>query len=66
MFLKSPALKEFLKRHKSKSLAEIHTSFCNFDRFTAIIAKQRALAYPQGRDFNGVLFEYENRAEFKV
>lgn len=66
MFLNSPALKEFLRANRWKSISEIHTSFVNFDRFSAIIAKQRALAFPEGRDFNGVVFEYENKPGFQV
>lgn len=66
MFLTSPALKEFLKERRWTSLSSVNQSFRNYDRFTAIIAKQRALTYPAGRDFNGVVFEFENNAHSKV
>ncbi|KAJ6133753.1 hypothetical protein N7523_000075 [Penicillium sp. IBT 18751x] len=65
MFLKSPALKEFFKKNRSKTLSEIHISFANIDRLTAIIAKQRALSFFQGRGFNGTLFDYENKPDCK-
>ena len=66
MFLRSPALKDFLREHRWSALSDVHSSFVNFDRFRAIITKQRALAFPAGRDFNGVVFEFENKPEFKV
>lgn len=58
MFLKNPALQEFCQQHNGQTLSQIHESFVNMDRFSAIIHKQRLLMYPEGRDFNGVLYEY--------
>jgi hypothetical protein len=36
------------------------------DRVAAIILKQRALAYPEGRDLAGVYFELSRDPELKV
>jgi hypothetical protein len=36
------------------------------DRFSALIQKQKALLFPEGRDFNGVLFERHRDPSFKV
>jgi hypothetical protein len=66
MFSRNPALKEFLRAQGSNSLREIDPSFVNDDRFSALIAKQRALAFPEGRDFKGVVFDYENKPGFQV
>lgn len=33
------------------------------DRISAMIYKQRVLHYPEGQDFNGVLWEYQVRHE---
>ncbi|KAK2793175.1 hypothetical protein FQN52_001823 [Onygenales sp. PD_12] len=64
-FLKSPALQAFCHKYDAQSLAEIHTSFSNMDRFRAMIQKQRLLAFPAGQSYNGVLFELERNPALK-
>ncbi|KAJ5111672.1 hypothetical protein NUU61_001571 [Penicillium alfredii] len=64
-FLKSPALKEFCAEFETETLSGVHASFVKYDRFSALIAKQRALDFPQGRDLNGVLFQYNHHEHFK-
>lgn len=55
-FLRNPQLEDFCRAHGASTLAEIHASFCNKDRISAIIQKQRLLSYPQGQYINGLLF----------
>ncbi|KAJ5491665.1 hypothetical protein N7539_003232 [Penicillium diatomitis] len=57
VFLRSPALREFCRKYNCKTLSQIHHSFVNSDRFSAIILKQRALAYPCGRQLAGIKHE---------
>lgn len=36
------------------------------DIFSALIQKQRALDFPKGQDFNGVVYEYQINPQAKV
>jgi hypothetical protein len=55
-FLRSPQLEAFCQQYNASTFAEIHSSFCNKDRITAIIQKQQLLSYPNGQDINGLIF----------
>jgi hypothetical protein len=66
VFLRSSALREFCKQYSHRSLSSIHPSLGNMDRLAAVILKQRALAYPEGRDLAGVYFELSRDPELKV
>jgi hypothetical protein len=55
-FLRNPQLEEFCRQYGASTLAEIHKSFSNKDRISAIIQKQRLLSYPQGQYVNGLIF----------
>ncbi|EYE90581.1 uncharacterized protein EURHEDRAFT_466851, partial [Aspergillus ruber CBS 135680] len=57
-FLRSPELEAFCSQYNASTPAEIHTSFSNLDRISAIIQKQRLLSYPAGQGYNGVLYIY--------
>lgn len=55
-FLRSPELEAFCQQYNASTPAEIHASLSNIDRISAIIQKQRLLTYPEGQDFNGVVY----------
>lgn len=55
-FLRNPQLEAFCQQYSASTLAEIHSSFCNKDRISAIIQKERLLSYPNGQDINGLIF----------
>jgi hypothetical protein len=59
--LRNPALREFCLQHQGKSLIDIHQSFANMDKISALIYKQRLLSYPEGQDIAGVEHEYHTR-----
>jgi hypothetical protein len=65
-FLKSPALQAFCKQYNTQTLPELHHSFSNMDRFSAILRKKRLLEYPAGQSYNGVFFEKERNPAIKV
>jgi hypothetical protein len=54
--MRCPRLEIIVRNSKPKVFRK-HQSFVNMDRFSALIHKQKALLFPEGRDFNGVLFE---------
>lgn len=60
-FLQSPELQNFCQQYNKASLAQIHNSFANYDRIAALIKRERLLSYPEGRHFNGVLFEWKTK-----
>ncbi|EQL29657.1 hypothetical protein BDFG_07783, partial [Blastomyces dermatitidis ATCC 26199] len=64
-FLKSPALQKFCDEYNSQSLAEIHISFTNMNRFQAILQKQQLLSFPAGQDYNEVLFQLDQNPALK-
>ncbi|EGE86700.2 hypothetical protein BDDG_09650, partial [Blastomyces dermatitidis ATCC 18188] len=64
-FLKSPALQKFCDEYNSQSLAEIHISFTNMNRFRAILQKQQLLSFPAGQDYNEVLFQLDQNSALK-
>src|SRR5699024_5520704 len=55
-FLRNPQLETFCQQYSASTLAEIHSSFCNKDRISTIIQKERLLSYPNGQDINGLIF----------
>jgi hypothetical protein len=65
-FLRSPELETFCQQYNALSPAEIHASFSNIDRISAIIQKQRLLTYPAGQHFNGVIYLYNTDPLMKV
>ncbi|EYE94136.1 uncharacterized protein EURHEDRAFT_458234, partial [Aspergillus ruber CBS 135680] len=65
-FLRSPQLKEFCQRYDGKELSQIHYSFVNQDKLSALTTKIRALLFPQGRDFNGVVFERQRNVKYQT
>ncbi|EAA67000.1 hypothetical protein AN8575.2 [Aspergillus nidulans FGSC A4] len=64
-FLRSPQLEAFCEQYNTSTLAEIHISFCNKDRISAILQKQRLLAYPNGQDIDGVIFLQQSNQHIK-
>jgi len=64
-FLKSPQLKRFCRKFKGHTLSQIHESFVIMDRFSAIIRKQKALLYSEGRKYNGLEFELHRTPRLK-
>lgn len=36
------------------------------DRFSALIRKEKALLYPEGREFNGLMFELHRNPGLRV
>lgn len=65
-FIRSPELESFCQQYDAYSLAEIHASFSNVDRISAIIQKQRLMTYPAGQHFNGVIYLYNTDPFIKV
>lgn len=65
-FIRSPELESFCRQYDAYSLAEIHASFSNVDRISAIIQKQRLMTYPAGQHFNGVIYLYNTDPFIKV
>ena len=57
-FLKSKLLADFCKEHNGEEISSLHASFANMDRFAALIKKQTLLHYPEGREVQGVIREY--------
>lgn len=64
-FLTSPELQRFCEQFGHRTLTDIHLSFVNTDRISALIRKRRLLSYPQGQSVNGVIFERERNPEMK-
>ncbi|DAA78601.1 TPA_exp: Uncharacterized protein A8136_2386 [Trichophyton benhamiae CBS 112371] len=62
-FLKSKALSDFCLTYNKQSITQINKSFTNMDRIAAIIKKAKLLNFPEGQDFNGVLFEWNHPEE---
>ncbi|KAL2059279.1 hypothetical protein ABVK25_000571 [Lepraria finkii] len=62
-FLQNPLLKAFCEKYHTQHISQIHASLSNMDRISAMIYKQKVLHYPEGQDFNGVLWEYQVRHE---
>ncbi|KAF1808089.1 hypothetical protein P152DRAFT_256707 [Eremomyces bilateralis CBS 781.70] len=56
-FMQSEALRDFCLQYNKASLAEVHQSFGNMDRISALIRKERLLLNPHGTHFQGVVFE---------
>ncbi|KAG2001619.1 hypothetical protein GB937_010062 [Aspergillus fischeri] len=65
-FLRSPELEALCQQYNASTPAEIHASFSNTDRISAIIQKQRLLSYPAGQSFNGVIYLYNTNPFIKV
>ncbi|EAW25652.1 uncharacterized protein NFIA_044710 [Aspergillus fischeri NRRL 181] len=64
-FLRSPELEALCQQYNASTPAEIHASFSNTDRISAIIQKQRLLSYPAGQSFNGVIYLYNTNPFIK-
>ena len=58
-FQRSPLLEDFCRKYNGRHISEIHHSFANMDRFAAIIRKLHLQNFPSGRDYLGVVREYE-------
>ncbi|KAJ5330317.1 hypothetical protein N7476_000100 [Penicillium atrosanguineum] len=64
-FLRSPALREFCKQYKCKTLSQIHSSFAKIDKVSALLWKQRALNYPLGKGIAGLRHHLEAKPDLK-
>lgn len=62
----SPELEQFCLQYNALTPAEIHTSFSNIDRISAIIQKQRIIQYPAGQSYNGVVYLYNTNPLIQV
>ena len=62
----SPKFDAFIKKYSKNTLREMHSSLHVEDRVSALIRKQRLLAYPGGTDIAGVLREFEFDQEKKI
>jgi hypothetical protein len=64
--LKSPGLLELCGKYGASTLQEIHASFGNIDRISAILQKERLFSYPKGKAYNGLLYELQRNPSLKV
>ncbi|OJD22190.1 hypothetical protein ACJ73_06466 [Blastomyces percursus] len=59
LFLKSPEIKTLCQRYSQQTFTQIHKSLINMDRIAALIYKERLFHFPEGRDFAGVMYHYQ-------
>ncbi|OJJ94572.1 hypothetical protein ASPACDRAFT_37780, partial [Aspergillus aculeatus ATCC 16872] len=52
----NPQLEDFCRQYNASTLTELHPSFCNKDKISLIIQKQRLLTNPNGQDVDGLIF----------
>ncbi|KAM0793811.1 hypothetical protein BDR22DRAFT_827483, partial [Usnea florida] len=60
-FLRSPELRNFLNDRGVIDITSLHPTFANMSLISILIRKQQLLDYPLGRDFAGVVHEFETR-----
>lgn len=66
VFLRSSLLRDFCRQYNGSTLSQIHQSFANQDRIAAIIAKEKALSFPEGKHVNGVVCKHDRDPEYRV
>ncbi|CAI7611440.1 unnamed protein product [Penicillium viridicatum] len=65
-FLRGKGAQDLAARYGAKTLSELHQSFANRERFSVILAKRRAIDYPEGRQLDGVKYQIEHDPEVKL
>ena len=57
--LKHPEMQQFCELHHGTTVIDVHQSFANLDKITALLAKERILQYPRGTGIPAVQHEFE-------
>jgi hypothetical protein len=57
--LKHPEMRRFCELHQGTTIIDVHKSFANLDKITALLAKERILQYPLGTGIPAVEHEFE-------
>ncbi|KAF1811308.1 hypothetical protein P152DRAFT_68557 [Eremomyces bilateralis CBS 781.70] len=59
--LKHPQMRAFCTQYQGTSLPDVHRSFTNLDKVSALLQKQRLLSYPLGESVAAVEHEYSKQ-----
>jgi hypothetical protein len=57
--LKHEEMRRFCALHQGTTIVDVHKSFANLDKVTALLAKERILQYPHGTGIPAVQHEFE-------
>ena len=57
--LKHAAMRQFCEQHQGTTIIDVHKSFANLDKISALLAKERILQYPHGTGIPAVQHEFE-------
>jgi hypothetical protein len=59
--LKHQEMQRLYNKYHGETVIDIHKSFANIDKVTALIRKDRVLQFPFGEGFKAVQYEFEIR-----
>jgi hypothetical protein len=57
--LKHAEMRQFCETHQEATIIDVHKSFANLDKITALLIKERTLQYPHGTGIPAVQHEFE-------
>ena len=52
-------MRQFCETHQGATIIDVHKSFANLDKITALLIKERTLQYPHGTGIPAVQHEFE-------
>ena len=52
-------MQQFCEQYQGKTVIDVHKSFANLDKITALLAKERILQYPHSTGIPAIHHEFE-------